>query len=64
MARIDRALLTILGVLITHEGSYLASSFAGYEDSVTHGHLKTAWLFGSVAALAALTRAVGRSLRR
>ena len=64
MARIDRALLTILGVLITHEGAYLASSFAGYENAVSHGHFKTAWLLGSVAALAALTRAVVKSLRR
>ncbi len=64
MARIDRSLLVFLGVLIAHEVAYLTSSVLGYENSVTHGHLKTAWLLGSVALLGVLARSVLRSLRR
>ncbi len=64
MAMLDRSLLAFLGVLIAHEVAYLTSSIAGYGNSVAHGHLKTAWLVGSVALLAVATRAVVTSLRR
>lgn len=64
MSRVDSALLGFLGVLMTHEVAYLASTGVGYETSIAHGHLKTAWLVGSVALLALLARAVITSLRR
>ncbi len=64
MRRLDSALLAILGVLIAHQIAYLTSSMVGYENSVAHGHMKTAWLFGSAALLTALGRSIIVSLRR
>lgn len=64
MAQIDRLLLTFLGVLIAHEIAYLTSSLAGYENSIAHGHLRTAWLLGSASLLGLVARAVVKSLRR
>lgn len=64
MARIDRALLAFFGVLVAHEVAYLSSSLAGYDNSIAHGHLQTAWLLGSVGLLAVLGRSLVTSLRR
>lgn len=64
MRRVDSGLLAILGVLIAHEIAYLTSAAVGYETSIAHGHLKTAWLVGSVALLALVSRAIVTSLRR
>lgn len=64
MKRVDSGLLAFLGVLIAHEFAYLSSSALGYENSVAHGHLKTAWLLSSVAVLGLLSRAIITSLRR
>lgn len=64
MTRVDSGLLALLGVLIAHEVAYLSSSAVGYETSIAHGHLKAAWLVGSVGLLALLSRAIITSLRR
>lgn len=64
MAKIDRLLLSFLGVLIAHELAYLVSAFAGYDNSIAHGHLKTAWLMGSASLLGLVARSLLRSLRR
>lgn len=64
MAQIDRLLLTFLGVLIAHEVAYLTSALAGYENSIAHGHLRTAWLIGSASLLSLVARALLTSLRR
>ena len=64
MARVDSGLLTFLGVLIAHEAAYLASAAVGYESSVAHGHLKVAWLLGTLAVLGLVAKSIIRSLRR
>ena len=64
MRRVDTALVAILGVLVSHQLAYMASSSLGYSTSVAHGHLKTAWLLGSLGLLAVLCRSVVASLRR
>ena len=64
MARIDSALLVFLGVLIAHEIAYLTSSIVGFDTSVSHGHLRVAWLLGTVSLLGLLAKAVVASLRR
>lgn len=64
MRRLDSLLLTGVGVLLVHQSAYTVSSLAGYKAAVTHGHLETAWLLGSLATIGALARAITRSLRR
>ncbi len=64
MTRVDSAILAFLGVLLAHEVAYLTSSVVGYETSVAHGHLKTAWLLGSLFLLGLLSRSIITSLRR
>ena len=64
MRRLDSALLVLLGVLVAHQIAYLTSSAVGYETSIAHGHLKVAWLLGSVGLLATLARFLLSSLRR
>lgn len=64
MRRLDSLLLTGVAVLLVHQLAYTASSLAGVKTAVAHGHLEIAWLFGSLSAIAALARAVTRSLRR
>ena len=64
MARIDSAILAFLGVLLAHEIAYLTSSIAGFDTSVSHGHLRIAWLAGSLSLLSLLARSVIKSLRR
>lgn len=61
---VDSGLLTFLGVLIAHEAAYLTSAAVGYESSVAHGHLKVAWLLGSLAVLTLVGNAIVSSLRR
>jgi uncharacterized membrane protein YoaK (UPF0700 family) len=39
------------------------SAFAGVDDAVGHGHLATAWIAGSLGAIAALAIGISRSLR-
>lgn len=63
MRRLDSLLLAGVGVLLVHQGAYVMSSLAGVKVSVSHGHLETAWLIGSLTAILALARAVTRSLR-
>ncbi len=64
MARLDSAILVFLGVLVAHEIAYLTSSLVGFDTSVSHGHLRIAWLVGSVFLLGLVGRAVVCSLRR
>ena len=54
MRRLDSLLLTGVGVLLVHQSAYTVSSLAGYKAAVTHGHLETAWLLGSLATIGAL----------
>jgi len=62
MQRVDGLLLASAGVLLVHQSAYTVSAFAGFESTVGHGHLATAWLIGSFAALAAIARAIVRSV--
>ena len=64
MTRVDSGLLAFLGVLIAHEAAYLASAAVGYESSIAHGHVKVAWLIGSLAVLGLLAKAIVSSLAR
>lgn len=64
MHRIDRLLLSAVGVLLVHQIAYTASAMAGAESAVGHGHLAQAWWFASLAALVALARSITRSLKR
>ena len=63
MQRVDGLLLAGAGVLLVHQGAYTASALVGFESTVGHGHLATAWLLGSFAALAAVARAIIRSVK-
>lgn len=63
MRRLDSLLLAGVGVLLVHQGAYAMSSLAGVKVSVSHGHLETAWLVGSLTAIVALSRSVTQSLR-
>ena len=64
MMRIDSFLLAGVGVLVAHQGAYTLSAMTGQQSSLAHGHMQTAWLLGSLAVLALLTRSVVSSLRR
>ncbi len=64
MRRLDSLLLTGIGVLLVHQSAYTVTSLAGVKTAVSHGHLETAWLLGSLTAIGALARAITRSLRR
>lgn len=63
MERIDGVLLAGVGVLLVHQFAYTASALAGIETTGAHGHLGTAWLVGSFAALIVLARSIARSVR-
>ena len=64
MSRIDSVLLAGIGILGVHQLAYTLTALAGTETTIAHGHLQSAWLLASLGLLAALARAVVRSIRR
>ena len=64
MERIDRILLSAVGVLLVHQTAYTASAMTGADSAVGHGHLAQAWWIASLAGLLGLARSISRSLKQ
>lgn len=63
MRRVDTALLAGVGTLTVHQVAYALAAAFEYGNEVGHGHLATAWILGSLAAIGTLVTSVARSLR-